>query len=93
MGIHGFVLNIGFSQQNENSTHIAFSVNQNEFVAMRTKLEKHSVHSWKDNISEGDSFYFLDPDNYKLEIHVGNLETRLASLKLNPPMGIKWYKS
>ena len=88
-----FCLNVGSNQQNENSTHIAFTVNQNEFDIVKTKLEKYSVSSWKENISEGDSFYFLDPDNYKLEIHVGNLETRLASLKLNPPTGIKWYKS
>ena len=32
---------------------------------------------WKDNRSEGDSLYFLDPDGHRLELHAGSLASRL----------------
>ncbi len=38
----------------------------------------------QDNSSEGDSLYILDPDGHKLELHVGDLESRLASMKAEP---------
>lgn len=31
----------------------------------------------EENLSEGDSLYFLDPDGHKLELHVGSLQSRL----------------
>ena len=63
-------------------THVAFDVSDSEFYDLQSKLEKFGVHKWKDNHSEGKSFYFLDPDNHKLEIHVGTLETRLKSMEV-----------
>jgi catechol 2,3-dioxygenase-like lactoylglutathione lyase family enzyme len=62
-------------------THIAFDVPQEDFAAMVAQLERAGARQWKDNRSEGDSYYFLDPDGHKLEIHVGTLESRLAAMK------------
>lgn len=68
----------------EEYTHIAFSISQENFTAFTQKIKKAGIQLWKDNISEGDSLYFLDPDGYKLEVHVGNWQTRLDHKKKNP---------
>jgi hypothetical protein len=46
---------------------------------------------WKSNRSEGDSFYFLDPDGHQLEAHVGSLESRLAQCRLRPYAGMRFF--
>ncbi len=66
-------------------THLAFSVTQEEFAAMVSNLQKAGVICWQSNRSFGDSFYFLDPDGHKLEIHTSNLESRLEALQATPP--------
>lgn len=73
-------------------THIAFSVLDNDYEYCCGVLKKFGVVEWKENKSEGKSFYFLDPDGHKLEIHVGDLKSRLASLKTKPYENIKWYQ-
>lgn len=60
-------------------THIAFNVAKEDFEAVTTRIRDSGATIFKDNRSEGDSLYFLDPDGHKLEIHVGNLASRLAS--------------
>lgn len=45
---------------------------------------------WKDNKSEGQSFYFLDPDGHKLELHVGDLVSRLAQCREKPYSGMRF---
>lgn len=60
-------------------THIAFDVNQNSFDEAAQRILNSGAIIWKDNKSEGQSLYFLDPDHHKLEIHVGNLESRLKA--------------
>ncbi|OYQ98817.1 hypothetical protein B9P90_05980 [Citrobacter freundii] len=45
---------------------------------------------WKDNKSEGQSFYFFDPDGHKLELHVGDLSSRLAQCREKPYSGIRF---
>ncbi len=62
-------------------SHVAFDVSQADFAAMAQQLLAAGARPWKDNRSEGDSFYFLDPDGHKLEIHAGNLETRLKAME------------
>ena len=62
-------------------THIAFDVSVEDFENMKIQLQNNAVIKWKENSSEGQSFYFLDPDGHKLEIHVGNLETRLVYME------------
>lgn len=61
-------------------SHIAFSCTQAAFPELRTKLEAAS-RAWSENTTEGDSFYFLDPDGHRLEIHVGDLKSRLAVMR------------
>lgn len=58
-------------------THIAFSIQQKDFTHWKDKLKKAEVQEWQENKSEGDSIYFLDPDGHQLELHVGNLQSRL----------------
>ncbi|RRZ94708.1 fosfomycin resistance glutathione transferase [Erwinia sp. 198] len=65
-------------------THYAFTVESSDFVAVTLRLQQAGVESWKENRSEGDSFYFLDPDGHKLEIHAGDLRQRLAACRKNP---------
>ncbi len=61
----------------EDYTHIAFNVISSDFKSLKEKLEKAGVKSFKENTSEGESFYFLDPDGHKLELHYNTLEDRL----------------
>ena len=65
-------------------THYAFSVEPKQFKYYCQNLEQLKFRLWKNNKSEGDSLYILDPDNHKLELHVGNWQTRLAATKQNP---------
>lgn len=72
-------------------THVAFSVSEQDFAGFTGKLVEHGVPVWKDNTSEGDSLYILDPDGHKLEIHVGSLASRLESLRERPYDGLVLY--
>lgn len=72
-------------------THTAFSVSSEDFAACAEHILANNVRIWKDNTSEGDSLYFLDPDGHKLEIHCGDLSTRLAALRAQPYPGLELY--
>lgn len=65
--------------------HIAFTVSDSDYQTLCARLTDAAVQQWQENHSEGDSFYFLDPDGHKLEIHVSDLERRLESLRRTPP--------
>jgi catechol 2,3-dioxygenase-like lactoylglutathione lyase family enzyme len=69
-------------------THTAFSVAPADFAAMVERLNRLNVPTWKVNVSEGDSHYFLDPDGHKLELHVGDLDSRLESIRARPYDGL-----
>lgn len=62
-------------------THIAFSVDEADFENVQAKLIDYGVSRFKENKSEGRSFYFLDPDGHKLEIHVGDWKSRVEAYK------------
>lgn len=64
-------------------THVAFNVLSTDFNKMKDKLENAGIKEFKLNSSEGESFYFLDPDGHKLELHYNNLEDRLKWAKEN----------
>lgn len=66
-------------------THVAFTINAADFDVAVQRMQAAGVRSWQQNRSPGDSFYFLDPDGHKLELHVGNLQDRMKALTANPP--------
>lgn len=80
-------LESGLSERTLNPTydHIAFTVLASDYQALCARLVDAGAQQWQENHSEGDSFYFLDPDGHKLEIHVTDLESRLAALRRTPP--------
>ena len=59
---------------------------------MREKLLLQDAEEWQLNTSPGESFYFLDPDGHKLEIHARTLPDRLAWLRANPKPGLMWME-
>lgn len=77
-----------FSPTMSDYTHYAFSIAPENFDKLVTRLKQHGVAMWKTNSSEGDSYYFLDPDGHRLEIHVGDLAQRLAACRENPYAGM-----
>lgn len=72
-------------------THYAFSLGASDFPLFVEQLKAANVQEWRDNRSEGASFYFLDPDGHKLEAHVGELASRLAACRLKPYTGMRFY--
>lgn len=72
-------------------THYAFSISELHIVSFREKLRTSGVEEWKDNKSEGASIYFFDPDGHRLEVHSGDLETRLQACKEKPYDGMIFY--
>lgn len=78
-------------QTQRDYTHYAFSVASDNFANMVTRLREYGVKEWKKNRSEGVSFYFLDPDQHALEIHCGDLASRLAACRENPYQGMVFY--
>ena len=72
-------------------SHIAFTCNSPDYQSLRARLLEYGCVEWSKNESEGDSFYFLDPDGHKLEIHVGDLESRLRDMRDNPWNKFEYY--
>lgn len=72
-------------------THYAFGVDAADFPAWRERLAAAGVRQWRDNRSEGDSLYFLDPDGHQLELHVGSLASRLAACRARPYAGMRFF--
>jgi catechol 2,3-dioxygenase-like lactoylglutathione lyase family enzyme len=64
-------------------THYAFSVTKENFAAMAQKITASGAKIFKENTSPEDSLYFLDPDGHKLEIHIGDFQSRITAKKNN----------
>jgi len=71
-------------------THYAFGISASNFPLFVERLRSSNVQEWRDNRSEGASFYFLDPDGHKLEAHVGDLASRLAACRQRPYAAMKF---
>lgn len=85
-----FCLSCDKASPSQDYSHIALDIPEQDYEAFVEKLRLANVVEWKQNKSEGNSLYFLDPDGYKLEIHCGNLQARLDSLKNKPYSGLVW---
>jgi catechol 2,3-dioxygenase-like lactoylglutathione lyase family enzyme len=72
-------------------SHIAFTCLDAEFRELKAKLLNYGSSEWSENKSEGESFYFTDPDGHKLEIHVGDLDSRLKEMQDNPWDTFEYY--
>lgn len=72
-------------------SHYAFSIGAADFAPLCARLEAAGVRTWQDNRSEGESFYFLDPDAHRLEIHVGDLASRLAHCRASPYAAMEFF--
>jgi catechol 2,3-dioxygenase-like lactoylglutathione lyase family enzyme len=68
-------------------THYAFAVAGEDFESLCERVRGQAVE-WKDNRSEGASLYFLDPDGHRLELHLGDLSSRLAHYRADPRSGV-----
>ena len=71
-------------------THVAFDVSADGFDALAAHIASQAP-LWKENNSEGNSLYFLDPDNHRLELHVGSLSSRLDHYRLTPDSAVSVF--
>lgn len=85
-------LSLGQTAQRDDYTHYAFSIKATQIDIFRTRLERFGVREWKINTSEGHSIYFLDPDQHKLEAHVGDIFSRLNACREEPYQGMTFYE-
>lgn len=59
-------------------SHAAFTIAAADLPIVTQRLRSAGVQSWQET-DRPDSFYFLDPDGHKLELHAGDLQTRLKA--------------
>jgi catechol 2,3-dioxygenase-like lactoylglutathione lyase family enzyme len=59
-------------------SHAAFSISPSELPVLAQRLINDGIACWQ-GAERSDSFYFLDPDGHKLELHSGDLRCRLAA--------------
>jgi catechol 2,3-dioxygenase-like lactoylglutathione lyase family enzyme len=74
-------------------THYAFSVSEKDFETMVTRITTSCASLFQENRSPGKSIYFLDPDDHKLEIHVGTFEDRITAKKKDQGewKNVEWF--
>jgi len=70
-------------------SHVALAVTVDELPAVVERLQQHGAEAWQENWTEGDSYYFTDPDGHRLELHVGNLRTRINQARSTPWEGLE----
>ncbi len=69
-------------------SHIAFSISLADYDKFCARMTSNGIKQWKETKSHGESFYLLDPDGHKLEIHTGDLHSRLKALETSPYSGL-----
>ena len=55
-------LSVDKPDEKSDYSHIAFSISQQDFTDFSHKLIQLDIAQWKENKSEGESLYLLDPD-------------------------------
>lgn len=81
------------THNNPEYSHLALSVKPKDFGPISKRIRESGAKIWHRNTTEGPSIYFLDPDGHKLEIHVGDLKTRLIWAKTNPWKGLEFFNN
>jgi len=92
LGALWLCLSLEASAPAQDHSHIALGIDSADFAAFAAQLQAAGVPQWKQNRSEGASLYILDPDGHKLEIHVGDLASRLQQLQSTPYAGLVWHR-
>jgi len=59
-------------------SHVALSIAPAALLLLAETLRRAGVTCWQES-ERSDSFYFLDPDGHKLELHSGDIRHRLAA--------------
>lgn len=60
------------------------------FHEIIAQLKAANLFSFKES-KDVNSFYFLNPDGYKLELHIGSWQERIAEKKINPWEGAEFF--
>jgi catechol 2,3-dioxygenase-like lactoylglutathione lyase family enzyme len=84
-------LELGNAAPTADDSHVAFAVNSAVFAIASENIRNSGVPIWKENRSEGASIYFEDLDNHKLELHVGDLDSRLEGCRKKPYDGMRFF--
>jgi catechol 2,3-dioxygenase-like lactoylglutathione lyase family enzyme/ribosomal protein S18 acetylase RimI-like enzyme len=71
-------------------THIAFRTSPEAFAGLSRRIGA-AARLWREGAVEGASTYFLDPDGHKLELHLGDLASRLGYFRRHPRPGLVLY--
>jgi catechol 2,3-dioxygenase-like lactoylglutathione lyase family enzyme len=68
-------------------SHAAFSIAATALPLLAERLTSAGVGCWQKS-DRPDSFYFVDPDGHKLELHSGDLCSRLAARATSREPGV-----
>jgi catechol 2,3-dioxygenase-like lactoylglutathione lyase family enzyme len=81
----------GERRQDDRYDHVAFNIDRANYSKLVSKLLALGIKQWKENESEGESFYFLDPSGNKFELHYSDLEARILDGKTNWGEDVTWF--
>ncbi len=80
----------GLVRPSKDYTHLSLACEAEDFAALSASITE-ATTLWQENSGEGASLFFLDPDRHRLELHQGNLATRLDHYRANPSIGVTLF--